>query len=186
VAKKRKYIGFSAGLDTAYSSQSDDTIAMIFTGITEDRELIVLDERVYNNKDLVTPIAPSDTAKNFVDFLERNRNEWGMARNVFIDSADQATITELNKYKRANPCVYVFNNAYKKLKIIDRINLVLGWLHTGHYYVLDHCKNHIQEMDVYSWLEDKDNTPEDANDHTINATQYAFIPYKQRIGLTEE
>ena len=185
-AKKKKFIGFSAGLDTAYSSQSNDTIAMIFTGITEDRELIVLDERVYNNKDLVTPIAPSDTAKNFVDFLERNRNEWGMARNVFIDSADQATVTELEKYKRTNPCVYIFNNAYKKLKIIDRINLVLGWLHTGHYYVLNHCKNHIQEMDVYSWLEDKDNTPEDANDHTINATQYAFIPYKSKIGLAEE
>jgi PBSX family phage terminase large subunit len=182
-AKEKKYIGFSAGLDTAYSSQSNDTIAMIFTGITEDRELIVLDERVYNNKELTTPIAPSDTAKNFFDFLERNRDEWGLARNVFIDSADQATITEINKYKRSNPCVYTFNNAYKKLKIIDRINLVLGWLHTGHYLVVNTCVNHITELDVYSWLEDKDNTPEDGNDHTINAVQYAFIPYKSRIGL---
>lgn len=182
-AKKRKYIGFSAGLDTAYSSQSDDTIAMVFIGITEEREMILLDERVYNNKDLSVPIAPSDTAKNFVEFLDRNKDEWGLARNVFIDSADQATITELNKYKRQHPCVYMFNNAYKKLKIIDRINLVLGWLHTGHYLVVDHCKTHITELDVYSWQEDKDNTPEDANDHTINAVQYAFIPYKSRIGL---
>lgn len=181
-AKKRKYIAFSAGLDTAYSSQSNDTISMIFIGITDKRELIVLDERVYNNKDLDTPIAPSDTAKNFIDFLERNRNDWGLARNVFIDSADQATITELNKYKRNNPCVYIFNNAYKKLKIIDRINLQLGWLHNDNYLVLEHCKNHIQELEVYSWKEDKDNEPEDANDHTINAVQYAFIPYKSRIG----
>lgn len=185
-AKEKKYIGFSAGLDTAYSSQSDDTIAMVFIGITENREMIVLDERIYNNKDLNVPIAPSDTAKNFVDFLERNRKEWGLAKNVFIDSADQATITELNKYKRINPCIYTFNNAYKKLKIIDRINLTLGWLHTGHYLVVDSCKNHITEMDVYSWLEEKDNTPEDANDHTINAVQYAFIPYKSKIGLDIE
>lgn len=182
-AEKRKYIAFSAGLDTAYSSQSNDTISMIFIGITDKKELVVLDERVYNNKDLETPIAPSDTAKNFVDFLERNRNEWGLARNVFIDSADQATITELNKYKRNNPCVYIFNNAYKKLKIIDRINLQLGWLHTDNYLVLEHCKNHIQELEVYSWKEDRDNEPEDANDHTINAVQYAFIPYKSRIGI---
>ena len=182
-AEKRKYIAFSAGLDTAYSSQSNDTISMIFIGITDKKELVVLDERVYNNKDLETPIAPSDTAKNFVDFLERNRNDWGMARNVFIDSADQATITELNKYKRNNPCVYIFNNAYKKLKIIDRINLQLGWFHTDNYLVLEHCKNHIQELEVYSWKEDRDNEPEDANDHTINAVQYAFIPYKSRIGI---
>lgn len=182
-AKQKKYIGFSAGLDTAYSSQSNDTIAMVFIGMTEQREMVILDERVYNNRDLATPIAPSDTAKNFVDFLDRNKEEWGLARNVFVDSADQATITELNKYKRNRPCVYVFNNAYKKMKIIDRINTVLGWLHTGHYLVVDTCKNHITEMDVYSWLEDKDNTPEDSNDHTINAVQYAFIPYKTRIGL---
>ena len=185
-AKQKKYISFSAGLDTAYSSQSNDTIAMVFIGITEQREMIVLDERTYNNRDLATPIAPSDTAKNFVDFLDRNKDEWGLARNVFVDSADQATITELNKYKRTNPCIYVFNDAYKKMKIIDRINTVLGWLHTGHYLVVNTCKNHIQEMDVYSWLEDKDNTPEDANDHTINAVQYAFIPYKARIGLEVE
>lgn len=182
-AKEKKYICFSAGLDTAYSSQSNDTISMIFIGITDKREIIVLDEKVYNNKDLDTPIAPSDTAKNFVDFLERNRNEWGLARNVFVDSADQATITELNKFKRNNPCVYVFNGAYKKITIIDRINLQLGWLHTEQYLVLEHCKNHITELDTYSWLEDKDNTPEDANDHTINAAQYSWIPYKSRIGI---
>lgn len=185
-AKKKKYIAFSAGLDTSYSSQSKDTISMIFVGITDKRELVILDERVYNNKDLDTPIAPSDTAKNFVDFLERNRTEWGLARNVFIDNADQATITELNKYKRNHPCVYIFNNSYKKLKIIDRINLQLGWLHTGHYLVVEHCKNHIQELEVYSWKEDKDNEPEDANDHTINAAQYGWIPFKSRIGLESE
>ena len=182
-AKKKNYICFSAGLDTSYSSQSKDTISMIFVGITDKRELIVLDERVYNNKDLDTPIAPSDTAKNFVDFLERNRQEWGLARNVFVDSADQATITELNKYKRNYPCVYIFNNAYKKLTIIDRINLQLGWLHTGHYLVVEHCKNHIQELDTYSWQEDKDNTPEDANNHTIDASCYSWIPFKSRIGI---
>ncbi len=182
-AKQMKFIYFSAGLDTAYSSNSPDTIAMMFMGITDKRELVILDEKVYNNANLDRPLAPSDTVLNFIDFLDRNQKEWGLARNVFIDSADQATITELNKYKRTHPLVYVFNNAYKKVQIIDRINYQLNWLHTGHYYVLEHCTNHITELETYSWKEDKDNEPEDANDHTINSSQYGFIPYIDKIGV---
>lgn len=182
-AEDKNYIYFSAGLDTAYSQKSADTISMLFMGITDKRELVILDERVYNNKDLNIPIAPSDTVNNFVAFLDRNQKEWGLARNVFVDSADQATITELKKYKRNNACIYVFNDAHKKVKIIDRINLQLGWLHTGHYLVVDTCTNHITELETYSWQEDKDNTPEDANDHTINGSQYGWIPYRDKIGV---
>ncbi len=182
-AKQKKYAYFSAGLDTAYSQKSPDTISMIFMGITDNREVVILDERVYNNRDLNNPIAPSDTVINFIAFLDRNQKEWGLARNVFIDSADQATITELNKYKRTHPCIYIFNNAYKSIQIIDRINLQLGWLHTGHYFIVDSCINHITELEIYSWQEDKDNTPEDANDHTINASQYGWIPYIDKIGI---
>lgn len=180
--KKIRFVQFSAGLDTAYSSKSPDTISMIFQGITQDRKIIVLDERVYNNADMSNPIAPSDTVRNFIDFLERNREVWGFARQVYIDSADQATITELKKYKRQNPCLYNFNGAWKKTKIIDRINMQLGWLHTGDYLVCDTCRVHISELEAYSWAQDKDNEPEDRNDHTINASQYGFLPYVKIIG----
>lgn len=180
--KKIRFVQFSAGLDTAYSSKSPDTISMIFQGITQDRKMIVLDERVYNNADMSNPIAPSDTVQNFIDFLERNREVWGFARQVYIDSADQATITELKKYKRQNPCLYNFNGAWKKTKIIDRINMQLGWFHTGDYLVCDTCRVHISELEAYSWAQDKDNEPEDRNDHTINASQYGFLPYVKMIG----
>lgn len=182
-AKQMKFIYFSAGLDTAYSSNSTDTIAIMFLGITDKRELVILNEKVYNNANLDIPLAPSDTVLNFIDFLDRNKKEWGLARNVFIDSADQATITELEKYKRTHPCVYVFNDAHKKVQIIDRINFQLDWFHTRHYSVVDTCVNHIQELESYSWQEDKDNTPEDANDHTINGSQYGWIPYRDKIGI---
>lgn len=182
-SNKEHFIQFTAGLDTAYSQKSPDTIAMIFGGITNKGKYTRLDEKVYNNAELQTPIAPSDTVKNFIDFLERNRMEWGFARNVFIDNADQATITELNKYKRENGSVYIFNPAWKKTPIIDRINLQLGWLSQDCYFVLEHCTNSIAELESYSWLEDKDNTPEDRNDHTINADQYAWLPYKSKIGV---
>lgn len=181
--KVKKY---SAGLDTSYSSQSEDTIAMVFLLVTERRKVIIVDEKVYSNKDLNNPLAPSDTVKNFIDFLERNREEWGFAKDVFIDSADQATITELYKYKRLHSSIYNFTPAYKKTKIIDRIKLQLSWLQQEAYLVLEHCVEHIAELEKYSWNEEKDNEPEDRNDHTINASQYGWLPYKMMIGDEED
>ena len=188
--QKEWFEWFTAGLDTAYSTESPDTIAMSYIGITNNGRLFVLDEKVYNNASIENPIAPSDTVKNYIDFLERNRKEWGFAKNVFVDSADQATLTEFAKYKRLhNDCLYLFNNAYKKVEIIDRINLQLGWLSYNDkgkepsYFVVDTCTNYIHELEVYSWKEDKDNEPEDGNDHMINSTQYGWIPYRDKIGV---
>ena len=183
---KIKIKTITAGLDTSYSSESEDTIAMIYQIITEDRRVITVDEKIYSNADLTIPLAPSDTVRNFVDFLETNRKEWGFARDVFIDSADQATITELNKHKRLHGSAYNFIPAYKKTMIIDRIMLQISWLQQDAYLVLDHCVNHISELERYSWKEDKNNEPEDRNDHTINASQYAWLPYKMQIGDKDE
>ncbi len=177
-----KFKTFSCGVDTAYSENSPDTIAFIFHGILSNGKLVVLDEEVRNNRDMDQPLAPSDVVINLVAFLERNRKEWGFAMNVFIDSADAATLKELGKYVANNPCVYVFNKAWKKITIIDRIHLQLGWLKTGDYIVLSHCKEHIREMEAYSWKDDK-YEPEDKNDHTINADQYGWIPHIKEIGI---
>ena len=157
---------------------------MSFAGITNKGKYILLDEKVYNNADLEEPLAPSDTVKNFVDFLERNRKEWGLAKNTFIDSADQATIKEFAKYKRKTGCIYIFNNAWKaKMEIIDRINTQLGWFKDNCYFIVDTCNNYCNKIDVYSWKEDKDNEPEDGNDHMVNSCQYSWIPYVDKIGV---
>ena len=179
---KIKFEYFTCGLDTSYSSLTHDTISMLFCGITTAGQLFVLDERVYSNKDLQTPLAPSDTAKNLVDFMKRNKDRWGFAKIAFVDSADSATLQELAKYKRNNPCIFSFVGANKAITIINRIEHQNDWIHTGHYIVLDHCVHHIRELEAYAWLEDKDSVPEDRNDHTINAAQYAFIPYISKIG----
>lgn len=183
---KLRFKKFSTGLDTAYSSKSPDTIAMVFQGITDDRRVIILDERIYRNQSLEQPLAPSDTVINFIDFLDRNSREWGLVRDVFVDNADQATLTELRKYKRLHGSLYNFLDAYKKVQNIDRIKLQLGWIQQGAYLVVDTCTEHIAELERYSWMEDKDNTPEDANDHTINADQYGWIPYRKLIGDKED
>ena len=180
-AKGLNYVMFSAALDTAYSQNSDDTFSFIFIGITLDRKCITLDERVYNNRDLKTPISPSDIPAEFVRFLEANRKDWGFARDVYIDSADQATITECLKYKRQMGCIYNFIPAFKKTKIIDRIHLQSAWMATGDFLILNRCNSYIAELNIYSWKEDK-YEPEDGHDHCINSCQYAWLPYKDKIG----
>ena len=180
-SKTFKFRLFTAGLDTAYSQTSPDTIAFTFGGITEDRKFVLLDERVYNNAGLAVPKTPSDIPIEFVDFLEHNRTSWGFARDVYIDSADQATILECQKYKNNAGCIYNFIPAFKKTKIIDRIQLQSAWMAGGDFLMLDHCKVFISELDAYSWKEDK-YEPEDGHDHCINSCQYAWLPFKALIG----
>ena len=184
--KEEFFMYFSAAVDTSYSQKSPDTIAMSFLGITNNGRCVVLDEKVYNNAELDKPLAPSDTVLNLVAFLDRNKKEWGLARNAFLDNADQATMQEWNKYKRRNGCIYTLNDAWKQLQIVDRINAQLGWMAYDEeiepcFYVVDTCENYIRELNCYSWLEDKDNTPEDKNDHMVNSVQYAWIPYQAKI-----
>lgn len=182
-AKKFVYRYFSASVDTSYSANSPDTIALLFLGITTCGKVVILDEEVYNNADLNIPLAPSDVVKRLLDFLERNRKAWGFAKNVFVDSADQATLTELYKYKRTHPCIYSFNDR-KETTIIDRIHMQQGWIYFGDYLVVDTCVHHIRELEVYSWQEDK-YEPEDRNDHTINASQYGWLPFVKYIRTQE-
>ena len=184
-AKDYQFQLFTAGLDTAYSQNSADTFALTFWGLTTCRRLICLDVRVYNNRDLARPLTPSDIPPLFEQFLEANRACWGFARDVFIDSADQATILECQKYKRMQGSVYNYLAAWKKTKIIDRINLQAGWMAQGYFLLVEErCRPLIDELNVYSWKEDK-YEPEDANDHCINSGQYAWLPFKGRVGGTQ-
>ena len=170
------------GVDTSYSQKSPDTIAMEFCGVTKDGDLYTLEERVFNNAERREPLAPSDVVREITAFADFCRIAWGDFRNIFIDSADQATLTECAKYKRENGSVYNFIPSYKETKVIDRLNLLLGWIAKGQYKVTEHCQENIREKGVYSWQEDKD-IPCDKDDHTINSEQYAWLPYVHDIGI---
>ena len=81
--KHEIFMWFSAAVDTSYSQKSPDTIAFSYLGITNKGKCIVLDEKVYSNAELDIPLAPSDTVKNLIDFLDRNKKEWGLARRRY-------------------------------------------------------------------------------------------------------
>ena len=168
-------------MDTSYSQNSEDTITFVFSGITTDKKLVTLAEEVYNNADFKIPLSPSSLPPLMVAFAERNRKKYGFARDIFIDSADRATITECKKYKRENGSIYNFLPAWKKMQVLDRIHLQQGWMAKGHFLIVEDCTHSINEYNAYSWQKDK-YEPEDANDHTINANQYAFLPFVNEIG----
>ena len=184
--KEIEIVRVSCGVDTSYSAETTDTTAMIYQLISSDKKVYVVDELVFNNKDrdLNNPIAVSDTITKLIAFLDKNEAEWGFCRDVFIDSAEQATLTELKKYKRTHATPHNFIGAYKKTKIIDRIKLMLNWIENGDYIVCLNCINHIRELGAYSWDDKKPDEPEDRNDHTINSSQYSFLAYKYDIGST--
>jgi hypothetical protein len=127
-------------------------------------------------------MTPSDIAVELHDFIIIMQKEWGVCPSAFIDSADQATLTECQKHKRVQGYNFYYFGSYKKTRIIDRINLMNGWIATGDYLVVEDCKELIKEFNCYSWKTNKDE-PEDANDHRINANQYSWLPYKSMIGV---
>lgn len=185
---KVKFLQVSAGVDTSYSQKSADTFAFVFNGITTERRKITLAAETLTNQGRAVPLAPSDIPPLLIAFLEKHRALWGLfARTVYIDSADDATITECQKYKRQNGSIYDFVPAWKKTKIIDRLNLQAGWMAHGDFLLVqEYCQQEIDELNAYSWDEEKDNVPEDGNDHTINADQYSWLPYKDKIGSVKK
>ena len=175
----------ACGVDTSYSQRTEDTFAFVFEGILTDGRKVTLAAEEHSNRARAAvgqaPLAPSDIPALLEDFLERQRARWGFGRRVFIDSADQATLTECRKHKRQHGSLYDFVPAWKRLGVLDRIKLECGWLaHGRHLFVAEDCGPLLDELERYSWEES--GRPEDGNDHCINAEQYAWMAYLEEIG----
>jgi len=173
---------FTAGVDTSYSRKSDDTIAFTFAGITTDGRLIKLATQTFNNTERaargLVSFSPSDVAVLLHTFLDKWTSVYERPKGVFIDSADQATLTECLKHKRQHGGIYDYVASYKKFKIIDRCELENGWFAAGVALIVEEDnRDHIAELNVWSW-EDDGKAPEDKNDHTINSSQYNWMPFK--------
>ena len=127
-------------------------------------------------------------------FWKEIRKEWGLAKHTFIDSADAATITELNKFKREHAqCLYVFNAAYKAVKIIDRIILQLGWMNFNDnkdiqpsFLIVENCKEYVRNWKSILGRKKRIRNRKMENDHMVNSVQYNWIPYRKKIGVIKE
>jgi len=181
---KWKYLIYSIGIDTSYSSKTHDKLTFNLIGIREDKKIVVLNTKGENNKDRTIPFAPSDVIPKIIEFAENCKKEFGFALNIFIDSADSGTIAEAKKYKRTVGCVYNFVPAWKKTPNLTRIQLQQSWLKTDDFLIIEETnKEYIEECNRYSFTED--GKLEDGNDHFIQGTQYAWLPFKEKIGNWE-
>lgn len=182
----KQYAQLNIGIDTSYSMHTEDKIVFSLVGLTKEGELVVIDESVYNNKGRgEDSYTPSDISGKF--WLKfREWSSIGAINNIYIDSADQATRLQMTKDgKDLGIRKSVLNST--KMKIIDRERYTNGWIGNGedekvNYYVNEICVEHIKEMNFYSY---DDGVPEDRNDHTINATQYAWATIRDKVGVKQ-
>ena len=176
VLKRKHYVITTVGIDTSYSEKTKDVIAFIYAGFTQEGEYVVLDEWIHNNTDFV--MRASDIPRHLKTFIDKNNEIWGTKTyGAYVDSADANLINEINLSQNgigAQP-------SWKKFKIIDRIQWTLDALNKNAYLINSKCTNHIDEMQSYVWNDKKNLTPMDKNDHTINSSQYAWIPYKHLL-----
>lgn len=179
--KGLRFNTFSIGVDTSYSDKTDDKISMHFIGITDNGVMIAIDEDATNNRDNRINVTPSDVAKMLDEFWLRMVEKWGNTLAVYIDSADSATIMESNKYRQSLKRPYLPTPSWKKTTIMNRVNLTNGWIKGKYYLVVDVCKNLINEHNI--WVYNEKGEPMDGNDHSINSSQYAWLPYKHKIGV---
>jgi phage terminase large subunit len=180
---RRKWKRFSFAVDTKYSVKSNDVFAMVFDGIDSNGKLITLEEKGFNNKGLKEPLSPSDMVIQIDEFFTYCCNKWGITNTIFIDSEDAGTISEMQKFRREKGRSYNIVGSWKKLKILDRVNLQNGWIKALNYLIVDHCTNIINEHNNYCYDKDGKIPETDTPDHFINADQYSWIPYKHEIGV---
>ena len=183
---KRVFKRFMFSVDTSYSQKTNDVFAMVFDGIDISGRLITLEEKGFNNKNLREPLSPSDMVVEIDKFYTECCNKWGVTNVIYIDCEDAGTISEMRKFKRENNRTYNVVESWKKLKIIDRINLQNGWIKSLDYLIVEHCKNKINEHNNYCYDKDGKIPEHDTPDHFINSDQYCWIPYKQEIGVDKD
>ena len=172
-----KFVAVSVGVDTAYSTKTEDTIAFAYIGFTNENKMIVLDEWIHNNTDYI--IRASDIPRLLENFIYKNNQKWKTTTyGCYVDSADANLINEINMSRNS----IAASPAWKKFGITDRIQWTLNALHKHSYLINEKCVEHIKEMKNYMWDNKKSFTPIDKGDHSINAVQYAFIPYRHLIG----
>jgi hypothetical protein len=113
------------------------------------------------------------------NFIYKNNQKWKTTTyGCYVDSADANLINEINMSRNS----IAASPAWKKFGITDRIQWTLNALHKHSYLINEKCVEHIKEMKNYMWDNKKSFTPIDKGDHSINAVQYAFIPYRHLIG----
>lgn len=134
----------------------------------------VLKEYYYSGRESMKAKTTNEFAKDFAKWLKGNK-----AMEVVIDPSAKALITELERseIKREAGVMYTVKQA--KNNVDEGIQSVANLLADDKLFIVEDCKNTINEIQVYSWCpkaqakgEDK---PIKEDDHTMDALRYAIL-----------
>jgi len=178
--RKKKFKKFGLGIDTAWSDLTDDTISFVYSGLTTDNELIILQEFNHNNRDGIMLVsALPGKIDNFVNMC--NAKWGGRIQFAYIDH-DSSAYNECVNWRKSHQVSYRVEKAWKKTPNIERVERMSSWVVTGHYLINEECPVHIKEMQEYAWDPNKERKPIDKGDHSIQSGQYGWLPFKNEIG----
>lgn len=183
--RKWRFRYFSGGLDTSYSSKTDDTTALSFIGITDEGVCVILEEKTINNKNLPEEkkVYASDLCQIIDDFYLMCERKWGHLDVFYIDCADSNTIGEWGKFKRKHGSDYVGCACNKRTYDVDgRNRIVNGWLKNGYLFVNSSCTSTINEFYTYAY-DPETGKVIDKNNHNIDSFNYSWTArFKPLIG----
>ena len=176
---------FTAGLDTSFSSDTPDTNSLIFSGISHQGHIYILEEYVINNRDLRESdrVYASDLAPIVDQQLTNWRSKWGNFNTFYVDNADANTIGEYGKFRRAHGSDFHAVKCDKRtFNIKARNDKINEWLQTCYLHINKNCETLISEFYTYAY-DEKKGKPIDANNHTIDAFNYSWTSnYYAKIG----
>lgn len=176
--EKIVFRSFFGGVDTSYSSLTDDLISFMFCGITTKGEVYILDEFAFNNRDVkneADKLSASKLVPMLIQFLSKNSKEWGYPEFTFVDEADQNLLLEVKQYNLKNQNPFKIRQSVKhKFPITARLKKINELINNRKYFVVNTCYTHIHEMNVMALNEKDKNKPEDRNNHTYDAMCYAI------------
>ena len=176
---------FTAGLDTSFSHNTPDTNALIFSGITRDGHIYILEEYVLNNRDL--PEGQRIYASSLCGIIDNKLtewcNKWGHFNTFYIDCADANMIGEFGKYRRTHGSDFQAVKCNKKtFNIKARNDKINEWLQTDFMHINKNCVNLIAEFYTYAY-DSETGKPFDRSNHTIDAFNYSWTAaLSNRIG----
>ncbi len=144
------------GLDYGYTT---DPTAFVAIKVNKKAKQIYVFDEIYKRKMLNSDIAREITEKGYAK--ERIR----------ADSAEPKSNDDLKRLgiRRIMPSVK------------GKDSVVNGIMNISEYkiFVNPDCKNTISELSSYCWNKDEKNTPEDKNNHLMDALRYAFYDVKE-------
>lgn len=194
----KRNLTFAIGIDTGLSNGEGKIVydkemryksatTMILAGVSNyNNDLVMYDEYFYTNQGAKVPkTEPEIMQEIIITIIEWKKKYWFLDAgqiNCYVDCADIGFRDGLTLKARELGLYNAFFIPSTKIKIqarVDFINLIMAY---KSFLISPNCKNLIREI-KNSNKGENGKPREDFDDHTINASEYAWAPIIQYVKM---